>query len=596
MRTTLLRNMYAAMAALFIATFALPQQAHAEDYGLKIGGKAVTSDNYGDISSSGGFSAVKSGKVSYDPSTKTLTLENAVINVSGNEYGIVSEVDGLTIRSAGENRITAGGFSAIMMRESSCTLVGGSLKLSGSSYGIYVWGPFREASATIKDCVIDSDGSVGDNNRRYAKVTVENSTLTIKSKGYYGCIQGLKELNLIGCEITQPSGASFDASLYGVALNGQLVESTVQISPKVSGIVILSEGFEKLSLPAGWTNIDADGQDNGWKVVEFEDGNFFQPHSGQYCISSASYINYVGAQTPDNWLVTPLLNLPSGGVLSFWVCAQDYDYVAEKYAVYVSTTGNDKADFTQKLHEETLTKANNQGNYKEVKLNLPAGTRYVAFRHYDCTDQFWINIDDVVIQSEPTPVLGFAVIDEVKKPILSYKYFDEGNNSFILRFYLSADEKEIAQVEGDRNLHTGKDIDLTKRESLHEGWYWCVAYATDFISWDNCHRVFIGLGNPNSDAPVFTAGTLRIDGDPAGTFTVSLKNGRITTDTTWGDGKEHTVSINCSNDPTGIETVTADASVKRQGTYNLQGVKLNTAFDRLPAGIYIVDGKKVVKR
>lgn len=49
-------------------------------------------------------------------------------------------------------------------------------------------------------------------------------------------------------------------------------------------------------------------------------------------------------------------------------------------------------------------------------------------------------------------------------------------------------------------------------------------------------------------------------------------------------------------DPTGISTPTADTAAKRRGIYTLQGVKLNTAFDRLPAGVYIVDGKKVVKK
>ena len=48
--------------------------------------------------------------------------------------------------------------------------------------------------------------------------------------------------------------------------------------------------------------------------------------------------------------------------------------------------------------------------------------------------------------------------------------------------------------------------------------------------------------------------------------------------------------------PPAIEAVSADVPLKKQGIYNLQGVKMNTAFDRLPAGIYIVDGKKVVKK
>ena len=56
--------------------------AWAEDYGLAIGNVAVTSSNYTNISASGGFSAVTSGTVTYDPDTRTLMLSNAVINYS----------------------------------------------------------------------------------------------------------------------------------------------------------------------------------------------------------------------------------------------------------------------------------------------------------------------------------------------------------------------------------------------------------------------------------------------------------------------------------------------------------------------------------
>ena len=63
-----------------------PQQAAAKDYGIHIGGKMITSDNYTDISASGGFKAVKSGTVTFDPDSYTLTLNNATIEA--NDLGI----------------------------------------------------------------------------------------------------------------------------------------------------------------------------------------------------------------------------------------------------------------------------------------------------------------------------------------------------------------------------------------------------------------------------------------------------------------------------------------------------------------------------
>lgn len=44
-----------------------------------------------------------------------------------------------------------------------------------------------------------------------------------------------------------------------------------------------------------------------------------------------------------------------------------------------------------------------------------------------------------------------------------------------------------------------------------------------------------------------------------------------------------------------IGTVTADVPARKQGIYNLNGVKLTQQWNDLPAGIYIVDGVKRVK-
>ena len=49
-------------------------------------------------------------------------------------------------------------------------------------------------------------------------------------------------------------------------------------------------------------------------------------------------------------------------------------------------------------------------------------------------------------------------------------------------------------------------------------------------------------------------------------------------------------------DPSGIDAVTVDTPAARCGIYTLNGVRLNTSPDNLPAGIYVIDGRKVVKR
>ena len=47
---------------------------------------------------------------------------------------------------------------------------------------------------------------------------------------------------------------------------------------------------------------------------------------------------------------------------------------------------------------------------------------------------------------------------------------------------------------------------------------------------------------------------------------------------------------------TGIGTVGTDTLQHKQIIYNLSGVRLNIPLDRLPAGVYIVNGHKVMKK
>ncbi|WP_196246890.1 choice-of-anchor J domain-containing protein, partial [Porphyromonas gulae] len=181
---------------------------------------------------------------------------------------------------------------------------------------------------------------------------------------------------------------------------------------------VVNEGFES-GIPSAWKTIDADGDGNNWDSAPI--GESFPGHNSVGCVSSASYINNVGPQTPDNYLITPELSLPSGGTLTFWVCAQDAAWAGEHYAVYASSTGNDAVNFTNALLEETLTAKSvvtspeairgtrAQGTWYQKTVQLPAGTKYVAFRHFNCTDFFWLNLDDVVITSGNAPLYTYTI-------------------------------------------------------------------------------------------------------------------------------------------------------------------------------------------
>ena len=92
-----------------------PQTAKAEDYALKVAGIGVTSENASNITGPG-----ITGKVSFDPGTRTLTLDNATI-----EREIRDERDNriLSIELKGSNTIK--GFDAIYMQAGSLRITPG---------------------------------------------------------------------------------------------------------------------------------------------------------------------------------------------------------------------------------------------------------------------------------------------------------------------------------------------------------------------------------------------------------------------------------------------------------------------------------------
>ena len=154
---------------------------------------------------------------------------------------------------------------------------------------------------------------------------------------------------------------------------------------------ILFEDFEN-GLPAAWTTIDNDGDGYNWTYYS---GTGLSTHSGVGIVYSESYFNPYPL-TPDNWLITPQINL--NGTLKVWLKAQDGDYL-DHFAIYLSTTGNTVDDFTTLVPETVAT-----GGYVEYTADLSAyaGQQgYIAIRHFNSSDMYRLNVDDFGVFLEP---------------------------------------------------------------------------------------------------------------------------------------------------------------------------------------------------
>ena len=159
----------------------------------------------------------------------------------------------------------------------------------------------------------------------------------------------------------------------------------------------------------GWTTIDADGDGYTW-VLGSEAMDYGYGHDGSVdMVLSQSYINSAGALNPDNYLVTP--TKAAYNYFSFFACAQDAAYASEHFGVAVSTGSNNNASDFVMLQEWTMTSKSAkgeaktkgtraQGNWYEytVDLSAYAGQEiWIAIRHFNCTDWFYLDVDDIAV-------------------------------------------------------------------------------------------------------------------------------------------------------------------------------------------------------
>ena len=172
-----------------------PQTAAGqEDYDIRIGGVKITSDNYTNISASGGFPDVKSGTVTYDPASNTLTLNNATIE--GDIYSM-HDSKSYTIVLQGDN--TLKNHMTPINFSSSLRITGrGLLKIEPNNIAIFV-----NSDLTIDGCYIETSRYIEVRGRLEiikGQVVVAND----KAKDFAYKVSG--GITLSNSTITQPEG------------------------------------------------------------------------------------------------------------------------------------------------------------------------------------------------------------------------------------------------------------------------------------------------------------------------------------------------------------------------------------------------------
>lgn len=135
----------------------------------------------------------------------------------------------------------------------------------------------------------------------------------------------------------------------------------------------------------GWMIMDEDGDGYNWNLAYSDDSET------DACFYSESYSGGT-ALSPDNYLITP--NVPLKGELRFtlWGKSDSWPDTLQVYAVF-----NEDLENKQQLFDEDLSTTAEHKTYT-VDLSAFGGAEgRIAFRHYNCTDQYVMYLDDIFI-------------------------------------------------------------------------------------------------------------------------------------------------------------------------------------------------------
>ncbi len=498
MKNNLLRNMYAAIVALFVTSFVLPQQLQAENYNLLLNGKRVTSENCGDLTA---IEGVK-GKVTYDATSNVLTLENATIsNASEKAAGVAlwNSIKNLTIKLVGENSITSEKSGGVVNYEKLTFTGTGKLTIKGvmSSNTDYSYGILNPGTIIVDGCTMEISGGVNG-------ITSVPEFTDCKIVSPEGTVW--KELN--------KSGYKFQ-SLFGA--DGKVVTDWVTIKPNtapekynllINGKQVTSENCSDLTAIEGVKGkVTYDATSNVLTLENATISNASEKAAGVALWNSIKNltIKLVGENT--------ITSEKSGGIVNY-----------------------DKLTFagTGKLTVEykgSMGRLNVIPEFTDCKIVSPEGTVWKELNKSGYKFQSLFGADGkvvtdwVTIQSNDAPVTYDLVLEAVG-------------------------DRDIAVIAIVKDI-TGMGMMAVKK--LIETAPCMIKENMTEADAKDARDKLLAVG---ATANIYPHGTWK--------------------------------------KPTGINIQTVDAA--DQTIYNLQGVRINAKFENLPAGVYIVNGKKVLKK
>ena len=361
------------------------------------------------------------------------------------------------------------------------------------------------------------------------------------------------------------------------------------------------DGYEA-QLDEGFMIYDADGDGNNWGLAYSSDAQ------DDLCFVSSSYISGVGAVTPDNWLFTPAVGM--GGTLKFDAWQQSASY-PDKIMVYVAPADYESMDEFVAV-SEFIQPAGTTAESFEIDLSEYEGMGVIAFRHYDCTDQWSIYVDNIAVEIpgavEPAE---WTVVENVENPYTleglmpetTYEVQVQGVGADARTTNWTESEIFTTLAEGEEpapyylvgsfqenawNTNEGLEFvdNLIEGVALEAGAeFKVITFDADgsTVWYGGIDENNVGYFLINSDVlgyPIDLVDGSNFKVEQAGTYNFMLAYPRA-----------DVPQLVVEKDLTAISTVGVDAKADN-AYYNLLGVKFNS-MPTTP-GIYIHNGKKVI--
>ncbi len=207
------------------------------DYGFSIAGVQINSQTVKTIASIPGVT----GKIRYNHSKRTLTLENAKIastakDVRGIYVPKSSKIADFALELIGENAVKTG-YASVSLGKPARIYGGGKLSCE-TAQGAALFA----VDLHIEDCKLSLVGDQGlyGGLDALGKVSIRNAHVEATGSKY--SVGNFAEISLTGEEIVSPEGAVYDAKRKGIVdSKGELIKSKVVIAPLVAPTSIAVE-------------------------------------------------------------------------------------------------------------------------------------------------------------------------------------------------------------------------------------------------------------------------------------------------------------------------------------------------------------------